>query len=115
MPRVLNLVPCLIAVLFLSGCDSSHPNEWPAYENVIPQENRAAAAAWILECVKNANPHSDEEPEDNIAQAERTAKTLFGKPTLGMRTARNQHWVFVPLEDLPPEKQTICQAWSKGN
>jgi hypothetical protein len=100
--------------LLLSGCDGSSPNEWPAYEYVIPAERRAEAAAWITATVAAANPKSDEEPEDNIAQAEKTALKLFGVPTLGMRTVRNGVWVFIPADDLPANKKDSCLRWAHG-
>ena len=111
----MKLTATMIVLFSLVGCDQSYPNEWPVYQNVILPENRERAAAWVLECVKNANPHSDEEPEDNIAQAQKTATDLFGKPTLGMRMVRNQTWMFIPLENLPPEKQAKCKDWAQSH
>lgn len=107
----------ILLLLFLCvGCDTGDPGnpaEWPAYANIIPDSRQQEAAKWILEVVAAANPHSDEEPEDNIAQAEKTALKLFGVPTLGMRMRRNGVWVFVPFDKLSAEKQASCAAWSK--
>ena len=44
----------------------------------IPPESKEAAQLWVQECIKNANPYSDEEPEDMIKQCAWTAKRLFG-------------------------------------
>jgi hypothetical protein len=40
-----------------------------------------AMREWILQCIEKANPHSDEEPEDNTAQCEYTAARLFCGPS----------------------------------
>lgn len=66
------------------------------YRLVVPEEDKKEMREWILQVVKNANPMSDEEPEDNIIQAERTAKNIFGKLTPGLLV----EYSFIPYHDL---------------
>jgi hypothetical protein len=49
--------------------------------NATIAECDPAMREWILQCIEKANPHSDEEPEDNTAQCEKTAARLFCGPS----------------------------------
>lgn len=60
----------VICLVMLVACD---PKARPA----IATECDPAQRDWILQCIEKANPHSDEEPEDNTAQCENTAARLF--------------------------------------
>lgn len=66
----------LIALLILSGCNEK---QWRYTEkqpinigDVSTQEQ-----SWVTVCIRDANPMSDEEPEDMIRQCARTAEGLF--------------------------------------
>lgn len=61
-------------LVVLMGCDME-PQK--AAKLPIAECDTKAMASWILECVEKANPHSDEEPEDNTSQCEATAVHLF--------------------------------------
>ena len=62
--------------VFLLGCGE----RWPhlAYEHrCTTEEAKTALAAWVAACIKDANPMSDEEPEDWIYQCENTGKRIL--------------------------------------
>lgn len=70
-----------VALLFaLIGCD-----DYPQYRNIkamrkiCSDEDIPKKASFILECLKNSNPKSDEEPEDWMPICERMAEKTFCK------------------------------------
>ena len=93
-----------IAAILLAGCDDSPIDYSIVYEYRIRPENREAAAAWVQKTVEAANPHSDEEPEDNIAQAEATADRLFGSqvPCLRIHDPNTYRLDIIAPWDLSP-------------
>ncbi len=64
----------LLLSFVLTGCT---PPSYQKREYPTP-EARDKAAAWIQKTCEVSNPKSDEEPEDMIEQAEKTALNLFG-------------------------------------
>lgn len=100
----------LIFLLTLTGCDETSPsssNYEYEYGRYIPDDKKTEAAEFLKELVKNANPHSDEEPEDNIAQAERTMFSIYSVRTIGTRNK----WLrdsFIPYHKLAPSFQKEC-------
>jgi hypothetical protein len=66
----------LIIPLFMSCGESTR--YIPKTINVIPDSSRVVAAKFILDCIENANPKSDEEPEDWLHICERMATNLYG-------------------------------------
>lgn len=96
-----------IVLLAMSECDATKPGS-PGYNTVIPKENQEAAAKLMLALVEKANPMSDEEPEDNIRQAQRTVESLYGKSVLGLW----RHYRFTGYDDLTPEQKARCDRWA---
>jgi hypothetical protein len=66
----------IIFLMAISSCEAKKPQVEPVPPTACDPEMRD----WILQCIKNANPYSDEEPEDNTKQCERTAIHLFCGP-----------------------------------
>ena len=64
----------MLMACLLSGCHDPTEIE---YRTKIPDKNREAARAWVAQCILDANPQSDEEPEDWIRQCEITATGLL--------------------------------------
>jgi hypothetical protein len=98
----------ITALALLVGCDEQAPTYSIRYELAIPAGRRAEAAAWVQRTVEVANPHSDEEPEDNIAQAESTADRLFG--VMVPHLVIDEHggrWRMVQAADLLPRDRAI--------
>lgn len=62
-----------------------------------------------------ANPRSDEEGEDLVAQVERSALRLFGESTLCARnwTPGGYGGDWIPIEQAPPEVRSLAHAWVK--
>lgn len=69
-----NLVT-LVLVLAVTACGSPYNVKYA--DNIYCPADSKERATFILECVKNANPMSDEEPEDYIYQCNVTSKELF--------------------------------------
>lgn len=63
-----------IVILLIIGCDSKPALLKDIYCSV---EQKAKAAEFVLQCAKNSNPMSDEEPEDMLAECSRIAKDLI--------------------------------------
>lgn len=101
----------LLAVLLafcLVGCNKQYPTYEVSYHKVIPAEARDAAAKWVLDTVGAANPHSDEEPEDNIKQAQYSALVLFGELTIGLAIDPGK---YISPTFIPYDK---CSEWQKA-
>ena len=98
----------LIPLLLLASCGTSYE---PGYKTTIT--DNPAAAKWITDTVRAANPMSDEEPEDNIRQAERTAMLLFGEITVGVRKYTDGNCLgFIPYADCTPEHKALIDNWT---
>lgn len=84
-----------VALAALCSCAPSEaPDKWGL---VIPEARRDAAAEFMIRLCEASNPHSDEEPEDMIAEAWRATVHLYGERTLGRNSAANSgEFVFVP-------------------
>lgn len=87
-----------VAMMLAVACACEQQRE-PRY--VPAQCERDKMADWILSCIEKANPYSDEEPEDNTRQCERTAVPLFcGEFCYVNRTG--QYICQVQEEEAPP-------------
>ena len=71
----MNKIIILLVMLILVGCDAI---KIQTEEYELTDSARKAFQQWILIGMKNANPKSDEEPEDMIQQLEDTGFKLFG-------------------------------------
>lgn len=72
----MKMVIFLLTILFLSGCDNVKGELRSYVKNthfcsIDTAQNRAD---FILQCIKNANPKSDEEPEDWIRKCQLMAE-----------------------------------------
>lgn len=69
----------MIPVLLLAaGCFGG--DRWPylKYEHrCTTEEQREKLATWVAQCIKDANPMSDEEPEDWVYQCEITGSKML--------------------------------------
>lgn len=74
-------VAYLILAVFLVSCGEPEQFRTISREEVVcSNATRDQRANFILTCLKNANPHSDEEPEDWIGKCQTMAEeTLCGK------------------------------------
>lgn len=68
-----------LTLLLLSGCgvNSDGDIETKVYGWYCSYESQDKRAKFTSECIKNANPMSDEEPEDMIAGCVRAAKEVY--------------------------------------
>ena len=103
----------VLSVFFFMGC-TQYPTYKVNYQKVIPAEKKDEAANWILDVVSAANPLSDEEPEDNIIQAERTALRLFGVFTVGLdfKAKAGTFTVFIPYDECSDRQKSILAELS---
>ena len=46
-------------------------------KRVLEPVHRAQAAQFVIDCARAANPHSDEEGEDLVAQCEHTSRNFY--------------------------------------
>jgi len=69
-----NILWCLLA-LFMVGCtDQEETKIRVKTDNYCQLDTAKERADFILQCVKDANPHSDEEPEDWIRMCQYMAE-----------------------------------------
>ena len=83
------LIVALSAILILTACEDNYLTPPPSHicanrNSVCAKDNfrkitcdNPKKAKFIIDCAKAANPMSDEEGEDLVAQCERTATNLF--------------------------------------
>jgi hypothetical protein len=72
------ILTAAIIVVALSGCSKPF-EEFTKMETtkVCDSADSDKRATFILQCIKNANPKSDEEPEDWLYKCERFSDNLF--------------------------------------
>lgn len=102
------IVACL---LLLSACEYIHPTNDVQYKKGTEEK----AAAFILDCLTNANPLSDEEPEDWIKNCESFAMNMYGEKVKGFRiwNSLDARYVtdFIPCEEAQtPEEFRACRG-----
>ena len=69
----------LIALLTVAGCsdDVGMTRQITDYEKHCTQDTVDSRARFILDCIENANPKSDEEPEDWITDCRHMAEETY--------------------------------------
>ena len=105
----------LMLLILIVGC-GEYPKEQVDYDWGIPDSNKTKAEKFIIEICKVSNPQSDEEPEDMIYQAEKTAKVLYGIKTIGIRFQNQSggYAEFIPYWELSPRQKKICDIYLGG-
>lgn len=68
-----------ILTALLCACSAGEPHQYTRIKQkvVCGEEVTKLRAEFTLECIKNANPNSDEEPEDWIHKCEDMAENLY--------------------------------------
>ena len=70
----------LICLIALSGCEKPFEEYAEVKTKTVCNESDSdKRAAFILQCIFNANPKSDEEPEDWLNKCENFSNNLFCK------------------------------------
>jgi len=64
----------IIVLLVIAGCDREELRVIKRNEYVCETDTKKERVDFILQCIANANPKSDEEPEDWITKCEDMAK-----------------------------------------
>ena len=67
----------ILTVLALTGCGKGDIREVEFMDTHCKEESSERRADFILKCISNANPLSDEEPEDWITQCKYMAEETF--------------------------------------
>ena len=103
----------LITLALMLGCED--PPQAPNLTTVLEcrEEHKEKLAPWILECIANANPKSDEEPEDWIGRCEGMGRrTLCDQiPALRYQTCGSCSWRTVPCKDVTnPDLKSVCPS-----
>lgn len=105
----MNKFTFLLFIFLLLGCTGT-PRLTYTYQCSTPEESKKLAT-WILKCIKDANPQSDEEPEDWISQCERTGKRILCEktPAVEYKRCASCRWNTVPCTRITePHLQAIC-------
>jgi predicted nucleic acid-binding Zn-ribbon protein len=97
----------LVALALLTGCE-----DVGIRENVyVPDDQRAAAATFVTDCARAANPMSDEEGEDLVRECAYQARQLYGNVT---RECVHETWgdyVVTPCDRVRTEPcLTACRS-----
>lgn len=74
-----NTVIILVSALALVACsaDNGDTRETQSIQNICTSDTVQERSAFILQCIGNGNPKSDEEPEDWIGKCETFAENLW--------------------------------------
>lgn len=70
----MRLHAALLVAVGLAACEGAPP---PDREFRFCETPNLERARWIIECASAANPKSDEEGEDLVAQCEKTSEAVF--------------------------------------
>jgi hypothetical protein len=100
----------IVIFVVIAGCAPGEPRLRYEHECTTP-EQAEKLAPWLLKCIEAANPMSDEEPEDWIAQCERTGiKTLCSRvPIVAYQSCRSCAWQYVPCTVITDERlKQVC-------
>ena len=95
----------IVTGFFLIGCGAAD------YERIrteirIPESKKEQAKQFTIRLVKEANPKSDEEPEDNIREAYKTACYLYGEVIWGIQFVSKGNIVgFLPYDKCTPKQR----------
>lgn len=111
--------PLMLAVLALllgcSGCGRDETTFTPFYGREICPEDQDRAAAYVRLVCQASSSERNEDPEDSIREATRSALEIFGRARLGIWVHQLGFGaVFVPYEQLPPEVRERLDLWTKG-
>lgn len=68
-------------------------------------------ADFVLQCANNANPRSDEEPEDMLRECDRIAGTTFCEWTWAAREWNRSHWTPCAHADRPTQAACRRAGW----
>ena len=93
----IDLLFAFIIISFISGCGEYHSgSERTRIKNIINCQAGSSEkrADFILKCIANANPKSDEEPEDWIRNCQTMAEQTFCKKQSMTITERCIHTSF---------------------
>ena len=88
-----------LAMLFLfsmmlfaaSGCEQVIPRVTFSYEKVCSKEQTIAVTDFVLQCAKNANPLSDEEGEDLVAECRNSGILIICQPVPSFTFCQSQN------------------------
>lgn len=94
-----------IAALALSACGGQEGTVrvYEKYATHCDADSKQERAGFILQCIENANPKSDEEPEDWILKCQRMAEeTLCDKAVVEITEVCDRSDIF----------RTRCSSWA---
>lgn len=100
----------LLMIVTFFGCNEPGPPRLNYHKECTPEQTEKLST-WILECIKNANPLSDEDPEDWISQCERTGKRILcGKiAVVEYQPCGGCSWTSVSCATITdPQLKSIC-------
>lgn len=103
----------LFLLVTLTGCGDHPRTPRLIYKPDCSPQETEKLANWMLECIKRANPKSDEEPEDWILQCERTGKrTLCSSvPAVRFQTCHSCTWNSVACSKVTkPHLKAVCPS-----
>ena len=76
--RVRATLGAVLIALLVAGCsDRNEERTVIRYKTHCLADSKEARANFILQCISNANPKSDEEPEDWIRQCQKMAEETY--------------------------------------
>lgn len=92
----------------LTACgDSAYPTT--SYVCSAP-EDKQALAAWVSKCIAEANPQSDEEPEDWIRECARVGPELVCPLQRAVRYLGGANWTSISCKDAVQEHHVkLCK------
>lgn len=100
----------VITFLLLVACDGE-----TNYNMGLVYDRHCSEAAdlrtlqqWTSDCIKSANPRSDEEPEDWIEECRRSGFAIACPLVPTVEYLQNGEWIRVPCSQAAPWLQKVC-------
>jgi hypothetical protein len=103
------------AVFLVMGCTSEPPIPRITFDRYCSMEQSERVAQFIVACAEAANPKSDEEDEDLVAQCEKTAKNVMCPEVAFVKVySRDDYRSPVPCSQVKdPSLMKACEVYTK--
>lgn len=106
------LILLIILSLLISCSDESGPNYRAHSRLIVPdslKEKHSEMIIKILESIKVNNRHENEDMDDWIEQAERTATNIYAKDVVGIKV-NSANFHFIPYYDCNDKHKTYIDS-----
>jgi len=104
----------IASIILLAACGEPWqppPPRAATVQRCVSQEDRDKLSDFVSMCIRDANPKSDEEPEDWIKQCESTGISMICPivPAVSVKRCDTCWWVEISCAEIrEPELKSLC-------